>query len=31
MNVREFPNCVHGVCKCMEGHTVDRLYVVTCS
>ena len=31
MNVREFLDCVHGVCERMEGHTVNRLYIVTCA
>ena len=29
-SLREFLDCVHGVCEWMEGHNVNRLYIVTC-
>ena len=31
MNVKEFVDCVHGVCEWMEGHNENKLYIVTCN
>ena len=30
MNVRELLDCVHVVCEWMEGHNVNKLFIVTC-
>ena len=31
MKVKGFVDCVHGVCEWMEGHTENKLHIVTCN